>query len=191
MTILKNNKFIKIYKENLSIKTRKEIERFFLSFAAAWFFKTLLNEFPFFIQLFYLGHFDTLLQNIIINETRFILNGIGYSVYTEGIFLQIEDTPGVRFEFGCLAVRHLTLFAVFILFYYGKWYHKVWYIICGVFVITGVNAIRASLLCIFQVHKPESFATMHDIVFPPFMYLLIFILWIIWVLLWGNVNFER
>lgn len=82
---------------------------------------------------------------------------------------------------GCNAVSVMILFAAFIVAFSSTLKKTSLFIIAGIVIIHVLNIIRVALLCLSFYYYPEYKALMHDIVFPLFIYGVVFILWIIWV----------
>lgn len=82
---------------------------------------------------------------------------------------------------GCNAVSVMILFASFIVAFSSTLKRTSLFIIGGVLVIHVLNIIRIALLSLGFYYYPEHKAILHDIVFPLFIYGVVFLLWIIWV----------
>ena len=88
----------------------------------------------------------------------------------------------------CSGLVLFVLFAGFIICYPGKWKDKLWFIPLGVSLIFFVNLLRMVLLSINFKYYHSSFAFNHHVTFTYSVYLFIFLLWIIWVNKFGNVQ---
>ncbi|MDY0282738.1 MAG: archaeosortase/exosortase family protein, partial [Salinivirgaceae bacterium] len=93
----------------------------------------------------------------------------------------IIGTRSFYFAYGCLGIRHLTLFAFFILFYFGRLKHKIIYILVGFVVLTFANVSRATIIGISIYFNPSWFDFVHEYGSMIVLYGTIFLLWIIWV----------
>lgn len=174
------NKIIRTYNK-IPKKIKRSFLRFFLSFFLAWVVTIILNDFPFFSRIFTLSRLDIFLQNTLVWLTEHQLNLLGFETYSVGKFLQITGNSGIRYEYGCLGIRHFILFASFIIFYFGKIHHKLIYIIAGFSILLLVNSIRGTIISIGQYIKEEATMLVHDISTPILMYTTILFLWIYWV----------
>jgi exosortase/archaeosortase family protein len=84
------------------------------------------------------------------------------------------------FAYGCLGVRHLSLFTGFILFYFGKFWHKLVYVLVGFFILTVANISRATLIGIAVWIDPSWFDWVHEYGTMVILYSTIFLLWVVW-----------
>jgi exosortase family protein XrtF len=82
---------------------------------------------------------------------------------------------------GCNAVSVMILFAAFVVAFSGKWKHTLWFILGGCILIHILNVGRIALLCSAIFHFPKQKDLLHGVVFPLFIYSVVFILWVIWV----------
>jgi exosortase family protein XrtF len=82
---------------------------------------------------------------------------------------------------GCNAVSVMILFVAFIVAFSSALKRTVLFIIAGILVLHILNVIRVALLCMGYYHYPQYKQLLHDIVFPLFIYGVVFILWILWV----------
>jgi len=99
------------------------------------------------------------------NSYRFLVNGKRVARIVEG----------------CNAVSVMILFAAFIVAFSSTFKKTALFILAGVVILHVLNIIRIMLLCLGFYYLPEHKALLHDIVFPLFIYGVVFILWIIWV----------
>jgi len=82
---------------------------------------------------------------------------------------------------GCNAISVMILFTAFVIAFSGRIKHTILYILAGVFLIHFMNIVRITLLNVASFHYPQYDVLLHDIIFPLFIYGVVFILWIIWI----------
>lgn len=82
---------------------------------------------------------------------------------------------------GCNVVSVLILFVSFVAAFSGKWKTTLLFIMGGSFLVYVLNIIRIALLTILLYHFPDYRVVVHDIIFPLFIYGVVFLLWIFWV----------
>lgn len=82
---------------------------------------------------------------------------------------------------GCNALSVMILFVAFVIAFKGKLLTTLNFCVSGVIIIHILNIIRIALLVIGLRYYPEYKILMHDIVFPLFIYGVVFLLWIFWV----------
>ena len=104
------------------------------------------------------------------------------SVANEGFLrLMYKGRYVARMIEGCNALSVIILFISFIFSFSGKVRATSFFIVLGSCVIYSLNVIRIALLCALMYHYPENEALLHDVLFPLFIYGVVFILWLIWV----------
>jgi exosortase family protein XrtF len=82
---------------------------------------------------------------------------------------------------GCNGLSVIILFASFIFAFSGKWPITIIYITLGSFLIHVLNLIRIALLNAALFYFPEYQHPLHGVIFPLFIYGVVFLLWVIWV----------
>jgi len=172
--------------------------------------KTYFRQYrPFFIFLFrffgayagltliyklYLKQFDNLLvlevdgfTQIVASQVRQLLLFINYNgqlmVHNSqpAIKLYVENVYVARIVEGCNAISVMILFTAFIVAFKGKIKHTLAFIGIGIVLIHILNVTRIALLSIALLHYPEQENLLHGVIFPLFIYGVVFFLWIIWV----------
>jgi len=93
----------------------------------------------------------------------------------------LRDKPIVRIIEGCNAVSIMILFAAFIFAFSSGWKKTFLYIIIGIALIHILNVIRIVLLTMAIDRFPEQEHLLHGVVFPLFIYGVVFLLWVLWV----------
>ncbi len=82
---------------------------------------------------------------------------------------------------GCNGLSVIILFISFVIAFSGKIKPTVLYIIGGSLLIHVLNVFRISLLCLLMYYFPNQQHFLHGVVFPLFIYGVVFMLWVIWV----------
>lgn len=82
---------------------------------------------------------------------------------------------------GCNALSVMILFAAFVVAFSGTFKHTVLFILLGCVLIHGLNIVRIALLCSAIYHFPQYGTLLHGVVFPLFIYGVVFLLWVLWV----------
>ena len=82
---------------------------------------------------------------------------------------------------GCNAVSVMILFAAFVVAFAGKFKNTLLFIVSGLLIIHILNILRIALLNIALLYYPESQEILHGVIFPAFIYGVVFGLWVIWV----------
>ncbi|RZJ35883.1 MAG: exosortase family protein XrtF [Flavobacterium sp.] len=82
---------------------------------------------------------------------------------------------------GCNAISVMILFVAFVIAFSGRLKTTILYIIAGSLVIHVLNVARIALLSAAMYRFPEQEHFLHGVVFPLFIYCVVFSLWVIWV----------
>ncbi|MBA4321020.1 MAG: exosortase family protein XrtF [Flavobacterium sp.] len=82
---------------------------------------------------------------------------------------------------GCNGLSVIILFISFVIAFSGKLKPTILFIIGGSLLIHILNVVRIALLCILMYYFPKQQNLLHGVIFPLFIYGVVFILWIIWV----------
>ncbi|MFP9115876.1 exosortase family protein XrtF [Flavobacterium sp. RHBU_3] len=82
---------------------------------------------------------------------------------------------------GCNAVSVMILFAAFVVAFYTRFKQVMLFTVAGIAIIHILNIVRITLLGVAGYHYHQYWHFLHDIVFPLFIYGVVFFLWVIWV----------
>lgn len=98
-----------------------------------------------------------------------------------GVNLSYNQRPMARIIEGCNALSVIILFISFIIAFSGKIKPTILYIMGGSLLIHILNVARIALLCVLMYYYPKQQHLLHGVLFPLFIYGVVFMLWIIWV----------
>lgn len=82
---------------------------------------------------------------------------------------------------GCNGLSVIILFTSFVVAFSGKTRTTILFIISGGLLVYVLNVFRIALLSILLYYFPASESVLHGVLFPLFIYGVVFLLWIIWV----------
>lgn len=145
------------------------------------------------IYWLYLSQFDADshepdgMTRIVAYQAQDFVNLLGEDAFTrprtyENSFrFYINDTSVARIVEGCNAISVMILFTAFIIAFASTFKRTAVYIVLGIIIIHILNVIRVGLLCLSFYYYPEYETFVHDILFPLFIYGVVFVLWIFWV----------
>lgn len=83
----------------------------------------------------------------------------------------------------CSGIKQLLQWALIMILCRGKWIKKLLYYFAGCIMILLANIIRLVIITNISVTNPERFDSIHDWVTRPFMYVIIFSMWYLWLFL--------
>lgn len=121
-------------------------------------------------------------------QSSWLINFFGYDATTaqhtseasHRIF--IDGKSLVRVVEGCNAMSVMILFTAFIIAFSTTFKRTALYIISGLLIVYLLNVLRIALICIAIYHYPQYLQLLHDVLFPLFIYGVVFALWVLWVL---------
>ena len=82
---------------------------------------------------------------------------------------------------GCSGLKQFLQWIVLMIFFYGPWKRKLWFIPCGLIIIHIVNIFRIAGLSILLNYYPQHWHFTHDYIFRPLFYIVMFGMWVVWV----------
>jgi exosortase/archaeosortase family protein len=86
----------------------------------------------------------------------------------------------INIVWGCTGIKQLSIFTGIMLFYWGPFLKKLWYIPMGWGILTIYNIIRIAATVLLTNGHPERFASLHDGILRYIYYGIVFLLWVIW-----------
>ncbi|MBF2709413.1 exosortase family protein XrtF [Flavobacterium soyangense] len=110
--------------------------------------------------------------------------------FDSSIILNIKE-PGINLFYnqrlmariieGCNGLSVIILFISFVIAFSGKIKQTILFIIGGSLLIHILNVFRIALLCVLMYYYPKQQHLLHGVLFPLFIYGVVFMLWIMWV----------
>ncbi len=116
-----------------------------------------------------------------------LIGAMGYETYivkhpnNPSMLLAVKDQYVARIIEGCNSVSVIILFLSFILAFSKGLKETLVFILIGSLLIYLLNLVRIALLTLGLYFYPKYGDFMHEILFPLFIYGVVFILWIYWV----------
>lgn len=83
---------------------------------------------------------------------------------------------------GCNAISVIILFVSFVVSFLGKLKPMLLFVFFGSLVVYFLNIVRIATFCVLMYYFPEYQHFLHDVVFPLFIYGVVFFLWVLWVI---------
>ena len=91
-----------------------------------------------------------------------------------------EGNAWIRIIWGCLGFKQMSIYAGIILFYWGPFLKKLWYIPLGCFILTAYNIVRVATTVWLTNGAPERFDSLHNGILRYIYYTIVFLLWVVW-----------
>jgi len=101
-----------------------------------------------------------------------------------------EGNIWISIVWGCLGLKQMTIYACIILFYWGPFLKKLWYIPLGCFILTVYNVIRVAVTVLLTDGNPERFDSLHDGILRYIYYTIVFLLWVVWAEFIDKNNYK-
>lgn len=128
------------------------------------------------------------ITSLVARQSRDFMNFFGEQAYIRprtkeaSYFFYLHGKKLARVVEGCNAVSVMILFAAFIVAFSTTFKRTALYILAGILIIHILNIVRIGILSAGLYYHPEYGEMLHDIVFPLFIYGVVFLLWVAWVI---------
>ena len=91
-----------------------------------------------------------------------------------------ENNGFIAINQSCSGLKPILQFILLMFIFPVPWKHKAWFIPMGIVIVHIVNLFRITGLAVVTITIPEYWDFAHDNVFRPFLYVVIFFLWVWW-----------
>ena len=110
----------------------------------------------------------------------------------DGAYLKFptEGNLWTHIIWGCLGFKQMLIYSGIILFYWGPFLKKLWYIPMGWIILTVYNVIRIATTVWLTDGYPERFEFLHDGILRYIYYTIVFLLWVVWEEKIVNKNYK-
>lgn len=156
--------------------------KFFLSYIVLTFiYQLYLSQFN--VKLF---EVDSITQ-LVAKQAEETVEMLGYraeifeNLEQSSIKFYVNQNYVARVVEGCNAISVLILFVAFVIAFKGNLKNTLLFTIGGSLLIYVLNIVRIALISIALYHYPEYEHLIHGVLFPLFIYGVVFLLWVIWV----------
>ena len=160
----------------------------FLLFLAVFFLTYIVLTFLYqsYLNSFEDNKTDSITKMVSKNTEQLLLLFVDYAAIEESathpyMKLFYNTKYVARIVEGCNAVSVIILFISFVIAFSGKLIPTLLYIVGGGLLIYLLNVLRIAALSALIFYFPEQESLLHDVLFPLFIYGVVFILWLIWV----------
>lgn len=178
------------------IKKYKPVLRFIITFLSVYI--VLSIAYKFYLDLsdgskFYPDY----LTHTVAKQSQDILNTFGYETIIEPhadeptMKIIIRGKYVARVVEGCNSISIIILFISFIVAFSGKFKTTLFYVLAGSTLIYIVNLIRIVILSVGLFHYPWRREILHVVIFPAIIYGMVFVLWMVWVNRFSNLNTKN
>lgn len=129
---------------------------------------------------------DTITQQVSV-QTEQTIKFFQYNSHLEphpkqnSVMLFVEEKFVARVVEGCNAISVIILFIAFVIAFKGNWKRTLVFILLGSILIYVLNVIRIALIAIALYRYPQHEHLLHGVLFPLFIYGVVFLLWVVWV----------
>ncbi|NDI97710.1 exosortase family protein XrtF [Flavobacterium sp. LaA7.5] len=138
------------------------------------------------------------MTTLVAQQSEYIVEVIGKEAHIKphlkeaSYVFYVNNDSVARIVEGCNAVSVMILFTAFIIAFSTTFKRTSLYIIAGIVLIHILNIVRIALLGLGFYYYPQYEELMHDILFPLFIYGVVFALWVVWVMkLSGNAKEDK
>ncbi|MBS3738798.1 exosortase family protein XrtF [Mesohalobacter halotolerans] len=168
------------------IKKNKAVIKFLLVFFGSYLILALLYQ----AYLKYCPSeefYPDYITHQVAHQSYKLIDVLGYETYivkhpdNPSMLLAIKDQYVARIIEGCNSVSVIILFLSFILAFSKGFKETIFFIFIGGLLIYALNLVRIVLLTLGLYFYPQYGDFMHEILFPLFIYGVVFLLWLYWV----------
>lgn len=134
------------------------------------------------------------ITKVVTQHSEFVTELLGYDVYIDQNFnelsymFMVNESYVVRIVEGCSSISVIILFLSFIIAFSGKLKPTIIFGLFGITLIYITNILRIVFLALAIYHFPRYQGILHKLIFPLIIYGMVFILWIIWIRKFANIN---
>jgi exosortase family protein XrtF len=140
---------------------------------------------------------DRVVIDNLIDLSGSAMESMGYTLIPEPPEADAIRTVGIDGTYGlwigdpCNGVTLFALFLIFMIWFPGPIKHKLWFIPFGLITIHLLNVVRIIALCIIVSYDYRYLDFNHNYTFTILIYGYMFILWILWVKKFSEVNTKQ
>ena len=144
-------------------------------------YKSYLSQYD--VQQFEVDSFT----QIVANQTRDLMllfncdASIAPNIKESAVNIYYNQRSMARIIEGCNGLSVIILFISFVVAFSGKIKSTILFLLGGSLLIHILNVSRIALLCVLMYYYPKQQHLLHSVLFPLFIYGVVFLLWIIWV----------
>ena len=177
------------------MKKNKVVILFLLKFFGVYFALTTLYSFYLHRTQVTEGIFACApITQMVTKHSEFVTELLGYDIYTDQNFeelsmmFMVNESYVLKIVEGCSSVSIIILFLSFIIAFSGKLKPTILFGLFGIVLIYIANIFRVVLLALGVYHYPDYQEVLHKLIFPLIIYGMVFLLWIIWVGKFADIN---
>jgi exosortase family protein XrtF len=169
-----------------TIKKNKAVLKFLLVFFGTYIILALLYQ-AYIKYVTWENYYPDYVTHKVAEQSYHVIDFLGYETYINKnsklpqMQLWIKDKPVVRIIEGCNGISVIILFLSFIVAFNKGFKKTLLFILFGSVLIYALNVIRIALLTLGLYFYHEYSDFLHDILFPLFIYGVVFLLWVYWV----------
>ena len=139
------------------------------------YFEPRIIEIPFIVSIL-----DWLIRILLILCSWVLNHLLGFQSIISGDLLVLPNQFQIQMLPGCSGFQQYFLVIMLFILYPGPWKAKLWYLPTAILIIFLLNTFRFIGISAYSNKFPDHFHFVHDWVFRPFIYFMIFLLWVIW-----------
>lgn len=168
------------------IQKNKAVIKFLLFFFGTYIVFALLYQ-AYLKYVTWENYFPDYVTHKVAEQSYQVIDFLGYETYINKsaklpqMQLWVKEKPVVRIIEGCNSISVIILFLAFIVAFHKGFKKTLFFILFGSILIYVLNIIRIALLTLGLYYYPEYRDLLHDIIFPLFIYGVVFLLWLYWI----------
>lgn len=169
-----------VYKKN------KAVVKFLITFFGTYIVLALLYQ-AYIKYIPWENYYPDYITQKVAEQSYHVIDFLGFDTYINKhprlpqMQLWVKDKAVVRIIEGCNSISVIIMFLSFILAFRKEFKKTLIYILSGSLLIYVLNIIRIALLTLGLYYYPQYKDFLHDIIFPLFIYGVVFLLWLYWI----------
>lgn len=168
------------------VQKNKAVIKFLLVFFGTYIILALLYQ-AYIRYIPWENYYPDYITQKVAEQSYHVIDLLGYDTYINKhprlpqMQLWVNEKAVVRIIEGCNSISVIIMFLSFIVAFKKGFKKTFLFILLGSILIYVLNIIRIALLTLGLYFYPEYRDILHDIVFPLFIYGVVFLLWLYWI----------
>jgi exosortase family protein XrtF len=162
--------------------------KYFLLFLGVFFlcYIGLTFGYNFFLDCFNVPEIDTVTTGVALNVQQVLGffdadSSVNQEKLVSSFTVVYHQVSVAQIVEGCNGVSVIILFVSFVVAFSGHWKSTLLFIFFGSLFIYILNVFRIAVLSILLFYFSEQTHLLHGVIFPLFIYSVVFVLWVFWV----------
>ena len=119
--------------------------------------------------------------SFVVKISVFILSDVlNMNINVRGFTIFFDHGNPISIVWGCSGLKQMFIFSFILIFSFGSWKNKLWFVPIGLIICFFVNILRIIFLALIAYSYPNNLDLFHTYIFKYLFYAIIFIIFLIW-----------